>query len=316
MNLKTRAMGPVLVVGGVLAGVGYWLWQRGGDEENGNGNGGEPDTAAIAGVVYDEQTEEQVINAHVSLNGYTVMTDSEGTFLLAGLVPGMYVLVVTADGYEPLEANVELFAGEVLETDVGLVAITSPPPPPVEPELLLSNLVIEPWEIMPGATVQIKVTATNIGDSQIGFENPAHVALMVNGEVVNTQEVQLAAGDSMPVQFTVQADLSGVYVVEVDGLSGSFKVLVESPVINVVEWWCRPNLPPADPQRPTKTCKITIQNVSDAATPYELKAYLYGRIHWGPFKGTLGPGQAFSHEYFMGYLEWIQVYLNGAILQS
>lgn len=90
-----------------------------------------------------------------------------------------------------------------------------------EAEFELSNLSISPKEVEPGKPVSISVKVANIGD----LTGSKEIKLKINGTTAATKEVTLGVGASTTVSFTVTKDEPGTYKVEVDGLSGSFKVL-------------------------------------------------------------------------------------------
>ena len=84
-----------------------------------------------------------------------------------------------------------------------------------------SELSIVPEQVKPGGIVTITAYVTNDG----GQEGSTVVELMVNGEVVDSQEVTLSTGQSQQVSFTFSGTDAGQYDVEIAGLSGEFTVL-------------------------------------------------------------------------------------------
>ncbi len=88
-----------------------------------------------------------------------------------------------------------------------------------------------------GETVTISILAANTG----GEPSSCMVTLKINGEVEATKYVTLAAGTSKPVSFTTIKNTAGTYLVDVEGLTGSFIVKGEPvPVTPPVE------MPPAE----------------------------------------------------------------------
>jgi len=68
------------------------------------------------------------------------------------------------------------------------------------------------------------------------------VVLKINGATEDDRLVVLGAGASEPVSFTVSPGLTGTYTVDVDGLSGTFRVeraSAASPVAPTpgINWW-------------------------------------------------------------------------------
>ena len=64
--------------------------------------------------------------------------------------------------------------------------------------------------------------------------------LKIDGTTVETKTVTLAVGSSEKVTFTTSQDTTGTYTVDVNGLSGTFKVK-EAPAEEVppepINWW-------------------------------------------------------------------------------
>jgi len=120
------------------------------------------------------------------------------------------------------------------------VPLPSPPPVPTPAAFSVSNLTVQPAEVQPKAAATISVLVANTG----GTEGSHTVVLKINGVVEATKEVTVNAGLSKEVIFTTSKDIAGTYLVEVDGLSGSF-IVKEKPVIPVippvipkpVNWW-------------------------------------------------------------------------------
>ncbi len=86
----------------------------------------------------------------------------------------------------------------------------------------VSNLSIQPAEIEPGETVTITALVANTG----GESGSYTVVLKIDGVKEAEETVTIAAGESLDVSFSVTREDPGSYTVEVDGLSGSFTVVV------------------------------------------------------------------------------------------
>jgi len=76
------------------------------------------------------------------------------------------------------------------------------------------------------------------------LEDTYIVVLKINGVAEATGYIPLAAGSSLPVTFTTRKDFPGTYVVDVNGLSGTFEVRGNPPVAPPAE---PPATPPAEP---------------------------------------------------------------------
>ena len=126
-----------------------------------------------------------------------------------------------------------------------ILVSTSPDPAPFPGSgtLTVTDLVITPQEADTGEEITISVLVTNNGE----LENTYIVVLKINGVAEATGYIPLAAGSSLPVTFTTRKDIPGTYVVDVNGLSGTFEVRGTPPVAPPAE---PPVAPPADPPAP------------------------------------------------------------------
>ena len=112
--------------------------------------------------------------------------------------------------------------------------------PPVLPAAFtISHLSVSPSEVYLGERVTISVIVANTGGQSGSYE----VTLKINGVVEVTKEVTVNAGLSKEVTSTTTRDIAGTYLVDVNGLTGSFTVK-EKPVIPVIP----PVIPPVVPK--------------------------------------------------------------------
>ena len=77
----------------------------------------QPLTGSIQGVVMDKTADEPMPFATVVIKGTTKgsTTDIDGNFVIPGLEPGTYTLVVSFVGYDPMEKDFVVIAGENTE---------------------------------------------------------------------------------------------------------------------------------------------------------------------------------------------------------
>ena len=114
-----------------------------------------------------------------------------------------------------------------------------PSPPLASAEFELSELAINPAQVEVGEAVTISAIVKNVG----GLEGSYTLNLEINGEIEQSQEITLAAGESRQVAFAVIKDDPGTYTIAVDGLSGEFIVLApvppptSSPPESHIYWW-------------------------------------------------------------------------------
>jgi len=104
-----------------------------------------------------------------------------------------------------------------------------------------SSLSIFPTEVDIGETVNITVLVTNTG----GQSGSCLVTLKINGVVETDKEIALDVGASKQVSFSTSRDTAGIYLIDVDGITGSFEVKgkpapmtpVQTTPAKRIDWW-------------------------------------------------------------------------------
>ncbi len=132
-------------------------------------------------------------------------------------------------------------------TTFAVVAYTRPA------AFVASGLSIAPTYLDIGESVTINVLVTNTGD----LEGTYQVILKMDDQQVETQDITLAGGASQRVTFTMAKDVAGSYLVDVDGLTGSFMVKPAAPVVPPTEPpaespTTQPTAPPPEPASPSE----------------------------------------------------------------
>jgi hypothetical protein len=94
-----------------------------------------------------------------------------------------------------------------------------------QPKFELSNLTIEPKDVMPGGTVHISIDVTNVGEGEGSY----HLSLKIGNVKTDTKVVTLGPGESERVTFTVTVE--DKYDVDLGGMSGNFEIVYFSPAI-------------------------------------------------------------------------------------
>jgi hypothetical protein len=95
-----------------------------------------------------------------------------------------------------------------------------------EGDIRITEASLAESEISVGDTADVDAVVENVGDDTTTTE----LDLLVDGEVIDTQEVTLDAGDSRTVRFTRTFDEAGSYDVAVDGVSaGTLEVTADEP---------------------------------------------------------------------------------------
>jgi hypothetical protein len=161
----------------------------------------------IRSVAFDLQRAGISAGEDCSINVDTdgaVAVTLKGLHRNAGVVLGGELLT-TADTEG--QATVELPAG-----DHELMVIHA--------TFVLSDLTIDPDKVKAGETVTISVKVTN--DSIV--PGTYNVVLKIGGTEIDSKNVNLEGGVSETVSFTVTREESGTYSIEIDGLSGNFRV--------------------------------------------------------------------------------------------
>jgi len=86
----------------------------------------------------------------------------------------------------------------------------------------VSNLVIEPAEVLAGETVTITVDVTNSG----GAEGTYDAVLLVNGVNELSKEITLAPETTETVRFLLSKDTPGTYSIEVAELNTTLTIII------------------------------------------------------------------------------------------
>lgn len=90
----------------------------------------------------------------------------------------------------------------------------------------ISNLTISPSMVEPGDEISITALVVNVG----GLQGTRALELTINGES-RSREVSLGPGESTTVAFTVTQESEGTYQVWLEGLSGSFEVVIPATMV-------------------------------------------------------------------------------------
>lgn len=94
-------------------------------------------------------------------------------------------------------------------------------PPPDTSKIVLSNFRATPYEAWANETVTVTANANNpSSDSDILF-----IRVMVDDVLVNSTLIELEAGESRTLEFSVNATTEGKHTVKLNSLSGSFTIV-------------------------------------------------------------------------------------------
>lgn len=93
--------------------------------------------------------------------------------------------------------------------------------PPVISNIILSNLVVDPYEANVGGTVKITAEARNSGAENESLS----VRLSIDGAFVEAKVLELSPGESTTLEFTLNATSDGTHQIKLNNLSFSFRVV-------------------------------------------------------------------------------------------
>ncbi len=110
----------------------------------------------------------------------------------------------------------EVTDGELTDFEDITIVVTTPE----EDSLSVNSLKVRPGKVAASKQVRISILATNSGPVTASFE----VTLRINDVIEDNKLITLAAGITEEVKFVTSKNVAGVYVVDVNGLLGSFIV--------------------------------------------------------------------------------------------
>ena len=96
--------------------------------------------------------------------------------------------------------------------------------------MVVSYLLIDPLQVLPGQEVVVSGNICNQGDER----GTKTVSLMVNGNAEQSQTVGVSGGSCQQVTFRLSRAVPGTYQVAIDGMTGQFSVLAPKTVTNNV----------------------------------------------------------------------------------
>jgi len=135
----------------------------------------------------------------------------------------------------------------------------------------VSNLKVSPSRVEVDQPVTVTTDLQNAGETQATY----HCCLVCQGKEVEAKDITVAGGSIEKVTFTLSQATSGMYKVELLGLSGSFKVLMPAE-FKVVNLDIAPN--PVKVGEET-TITATIANIGEATGTYKATLLVDGLVH-------------------------------------
>ncbi|MFC2019367.1 cohesin domain-containing protein [Chloroflexota bacterium] len=192
-----------------------------------------PDEHSIVGSVYDLGPSGATFSRPITLSlSYTpsdVPDDASENDLFIAYWSANTAAFVVLDGSTVDIENNTVTAGINHFTPFAILAYipgdyTAPPTPAA---FSVSDLLIFPSEVAIGEKVTVSAVITNSGTSGGQYES----TLNIDEKVEATRTVEVAAGASKQITFTVSRAVAGSYTVNIDRLSDTFAVKANPPLI-------------------------------------------------------------------------------------
>ncbi|MXV61906.1 PGF-CTERM sorting domain-containing protein [Natronorubrum sp. JWXQ-INN-674] len=171
----------------------------------------ESPTGTVVGQVTEQSTGDPVQGAFVSVSSDpgVEFTDEDGWYELE-VETGTHTIEVTTEHVPPMTgtSDVEVTEGETTTANVEVAPDTR------SPELAVQEASVTPLELETGDVVTVTASVENVGNE----DGELIVPLEVDGEVIDTETVELDVEKTTPVAFTHAFDTSGEYEVSVGGV--------------------------------------------------------------------------------------------------
>ncbi len=211
-----------------------------------NGNPPIPQEASIIGQAYDVAPDGATFDPPVILawnyeSAYLPVGIDEENLSIAYYDENTSEWVALESEVDPGDTIITTLVNH-LTTFAILALEVSPQSPTDGATFTTGSLSLSPSEVNPGASVSISVLLANTGD----IEGNYIATLKINGSIEETRQATLAAGARQTVTFTTAQEAAGTYLVDVNGLPGSF--IVKGVVVSPPP----PSVEPPSPQTPTQ----------------------------------------------------------------
>jgi len=129
------------------------------------------------------------------------------------------------------------------------------------------GLTINPDEVSAGQTIAIIPLIANSGDLSGSYE----LTLRINNAVVETKEITIDGGAEESIAFIITRDTAGTYTVDINGMSGTFKVTEPHPPTPAAFTTGALIITPAEiTTKEEVTISIAVANTGELAGSYEV----------------------------------------------
>jgi hypothetical protein len=183
----------------------------------------------MIGYAYRLEPDGATFDPPVSLTWSYEPTDISNTTSEESLAIAYYDEDVEEWIALPSNTNMETHQVTANTEHLTTFALMGFPPLPKPAEFVLTSLSIYPEEADTGETVFITALISNIGE----LDGEHTVNLKINEAIEKTKEMKVAGGTERAVVFTTYRVVAGSYLVDVNGLKGSFKVK-EPPAPSII----------------------------------------------------------------------------------
>jgi hypothetical protein len=94
-------------------------------------------------------------------------------------------------------------------------------------------LKLKPAAVVTGKTIAVTVLLSNTGDLSGTYE----VVMTVDGQIVNSQNIELDGNSSRLVTFTHLTSIEGQHIIAVGSLSKEFTAKAPQITGSTIKWW-------------------------------------------------------------------------------
>jgi hypothetical protein len=222
----------------------------------------------IIGTVYEFGPQGATFDPPITL---TIQYDDRN--LPAGITEDMFCVAnwdETTSTYVPIDFQIDKDANKTM-AKVGHFSIYTILAIPGAAEFVLSDLQVTPPTAYTGDNIEVTVTVANTGDASGDYT----CTLMIDGAAFATQTVTLEAGAKTTVQFSVPADIEGMYDISIGSLSGSYSVNLTPASFEISNLSITPD--EADPDQ-NVVISVTAANNGQSSGDYKVKLNINGTV--------------------------------------
>jgi hypothetical protein len=188
-------------------------------------------TYDIIGQILEAKISVLVITIDVA--GYLPSAQAMGTVTYTtSITGGGGIIITTTTPSTPATTAPSIAATTVIQSSTAPATVTSPPT--LSPAyFVLGDLTVKPAVQTDGKTVTITALLSNTGDLSGTYE----VVMKLDGQIANSQSIELAGKSSQVVTFTHLVSIEGQHIVTIGNSSKEFLVKAPQLTTGPLEWW-------------------------------------------------------------------------------